>query len=133
MMRTELLGPVLCLCLVGCSQTGDDGVETSESVPLATTASAPGQLDTRTALMWSRSCALCHVDGNAGAPRLGDTEQWQLRLQKGEETLLRHTVEGFNDMPPLGYCMACENRHFVAMIRFMTAGVEAGADSGIAP
>jgi cytochrome c5 len=56
--------------------------------------------------MWSRSCALCHVDGNAGAP---------------------HTVEGLNSMPPLGYCMACERDDFLAMIDFMTAGLAPAA------
>lgn len=72
--------------------------------------------------MWSRSCALCHVTGNAGAPRVGNADEWQPRLAQGEETLLMHTVEGFNDMPPLGYCMACERDDFVAMIQFMTTG-----------
>ena len=69
---------------------------------------------------WSRSCALCHVNGNGGAPRLGQAEDWRPRLEKGRETLLAHTVEGFNNMPPLGYCMACEREDFLALIDFMT-------------
>ncbi len=73
--------------------------------------------------LWSHSCALCHVDGNAGAPRTGSAEEWGPRLAKGEAILLQHTIEGFNQMPPLGYCMACEQADFVAMIDFMTRGV----------
>jgi cytochrome c5 len=68
---------------------------------------------------WSRSCALCHVTGNAGAPRIGSMEEWAPRLAKGKDVLLQHTLEGFNDMPPLGYCMSCERDDFVAMIEFM--------------
>jgi len=76
--------------------------------------------------LWSHSCALCHVDGNAGAPRMGNVDEWGSRLAKGEAVLLQHTLEGFNQMPPLGYCMACERSDFVAMIEFMTQGMSAG-------
>ena len=81
-------------------------------------------LSARQSQMWARSCALCHVDGTAGAPRLGDAEAWSHRLEKGPETLLKHTIEGFNDMPPLGYCMACETSDFSAMINFMSGNGE---------
>jgi len=73
---------------------------------------------------WSRSCALCHVDGNTEAPRIGDAEAWQPRLAKGREVLLTHTIEGFNKMPPLGYCMACEAADFRALIDFMAGDAQ---------
>ena len=38
--------------------------------------------------------------------------------------LLAHTVEGYNDMPPLGYCMACEREDLRALIRLMVAGAQ---------
>ena len=79
----------------------------------------------RTMALWARSCALCHVDGNAGAPMVGNAQQWLPRLAQGRRTLLQHTVEGLNSMPPLGYCMACEEADFLAMIDFMTAGIVA--------
>ena len=69
--------------------------------------------------MWSRSCALCHVTGEAGAPRTGNADEWRPRLNQGEDAVLSHTIEGFNDMPPLGYCMACEREDFRAMIKLM--------------
>lgn len=68
---------------------------------------------------WSRSCALCHITGEAGAPVAGDTAEWQRRLQKGEEAILYNVAEGINSMPPLGYCMACEVSDFRAMIAYM--------------
>ena len=68
---------------------------------------------------WARSCALCHIDGVAGAPLVGDTAEWQRRLAQGEETVLNNVLEGINSMPPLGYCMACEISDFRAMIGFM--------------
>lgn len=68
---------------------------------------------------WARSCALCHVSGEAGAPVAGDTAEWQRRLAQGEESILSRVLEGYNSMPPLGYCMACEVADFRAMIGFM--------------
>ncbi len=68
---------------------------------------------------WTRSCALCHVDGVADAPLVGDTEEWRRRLAKGEEAVMSNVLEGINSMPPLGYCMACEIEDFRAMIAFM--------------
>ena len=69
--------------------------------------------------MWAASCALCHISGTGGAPRMG-TGDWQDRLSKGDDVLMTHTIEGFNNMPPLGYCMACEREDFEAMIDFMS-------------
>jgi cytochrome c5 len=63
---------------------------------------------------------------------VGDADAWQPRLAQGRETLLRHTVEGLNSMPPLGYCMACEREDFLSMIDFMTGGLE-DAPTGVTP
>ena len=72
---------------------------------------------------WARSFALCHITGEANAPIVGDTEEWQQRLQKGEAALLNNVINGINSMPPLGYCMSCEAADFRVMIDFM-AGVK---------
>ena len=72
---------------------------------------------------WARSCALCHITGEANAPVVGDTEEWQQRLQKGKAALLNNVVNGINSMPPLGYCMSCEAADFRVMIDYM-AGVK---------
>lgn len=69
---------------------------------------------------WAHSCALCHVAGEGGAPRIGRKDDWAPRLAKGRAVLLKHTVEGFNRMPPLGYCMECELSDFAAMIDMMS-------------
>jgi cytochrome c5 len=85
----------------------------------AAAAEPTGQPDRDVMRKWSRSCALCHVDGNGGAPRIGRTEDWQPRVAQGREVLFEHTVNGFNNMPPLGYCMSCGAEDFRALIDFM--------------
>jgi len=109
-MKNDLLTAItiaLVTTLLACSeQNADQPVSTS-------TLTATQQH------LWSNSCALCHVTGVAGAPRLGDNNDWRSRKAKGKEVLLQHTLEGFNNMPPLGYCMACETDDFAALIEFM--------------
>jgi len=116
------VGLVLAL-VFGCGANEPDQIPAvPEAAPSVVQAS--GQ-DLPMIELWSHSCALCHVDGNAGAPRVGNLEEWGPRLAKGEAVLLQHTLEGINQMPPLGYCMACERSDFVAMIEFMTRGIDA--------
>ena len=68
---------------------------------------------------WARSCALCHTNGEAGAPIIGDSTAWKSRLDQGEDIVMRNVLDGLNSMPPLGYCMACEVDDFRALIGFM--------------
>jgi cytochrome c5 len=82
-------------------------------------ASEPALLAPDTAEQFSRTCALCHVDGTGGAPRVRDADAWAPRLAHGEDMLIEHTVHGYNEMPPLGYCMDCTGEDFRALIRFM--------------
>jgi cytochrome c5 len=107
-MRTVVV--LLGALLVGCSDAPD-----SEG-------RAPVALDDAVTAKWARSCVLCHVQGEGGAPRVGHPDEWRARLAQGEDVLLMHTIEGYNNMPPLGYCMDCEASDFKALIRFMAAG-----------
>lgn len=69
---------------------------------------------------WARSCALCHAAGVGGAPRVGVNADWQARVEKGPGMLMVNTIDGINQMPPLGYCQDCGLNDFAAMIKFMT-------------
>jgi len=109
----------LLMLLVGCE-------EAAAPLPVETAAPTPIPTAQTTLELWQRSCALCHVDGNAGAPRIGNQTEWGSRLAKGPDVLLQNTLEGINQMPPLGYCMACERADFKALIDFMTDGLLAG-------
>ena len=69
---------------------------------------------------WARSCALCHAAGVGGAPRVGVNADWQVRVEKGPGMLMVNTIDGINQMPPLGYCQDCGLDDFAAMIKLMT-------------
>ncbi|MBL4573220.1 MAG: cytochrome c5 family protein [Gammaproteobacteria bacterium] len=103
--------------LSGCSNLASQNAGSGEQFRPPTLSTAT--VDEEVMRKWSRSCALCHITGEAGAPVVGDTAEWQRRLQQGEEAIISNVVTGFNSMPPLGYCMACEISDFRAMIAYM--------------
>lgn len=108
----QLLLIVLAVGLVACEEASEPA------------APAPAlEISEAAMAQFSRSCVLCHVDGNAGAPRIGNAQEWLSRLEQGPDVLLAHTIDGFNAMPPLGYCMSCEREDFEAMISLMTEGL----------
>ena len=112
-MKVSPLGFVVLLLLSACSEPPDAPDVFWPEV----------KLTAETSEKWARSCALCHVAGEGGAPRMGDSEAWGQRVAKGPEALMRHTREGLNRMPPLGYCMDCSEEDFAAMIKLM-AGIK---------
>ncbi|MDZ7824969.1 MAG: c-type cytochrome [Gammaproteobacteria bacterium] len=104
------------LLLAGCGRSGEQAAVSPPPVDPARTEADRA----RTLEQWSRSCVLCHADGTGGAPRTGQPEEWAPRLAQGMEVLLEHSIEGYRNMPPLGYCMDCTRDDFRALIVFMT-------------
>lgn len=45
--------------------------------------------------IYRNTCSICHRLGLKGAPRLGDKEDWVLRLTQGNEILYGHAVKGY--------------------------------------
>ncbi len=70
------------------------------------------------------SCAFCHEVGSSSAPRTGDRAAWAELLEKGMDALVDHTIDGYNDMPPLGQCMECSLEDFEALVRWMAQSPE---------
>ncbi len=67
-------------------------------------------------------CANCHAVKpliQIGAPRIGQREDWELRVKAGAMQLLRHTAEGINAMPPRGGCFECSDEQLILAIMAM--------------
>lgn len=111
---------LLATMLSACTQTAGQTSATTRSTEATPFADAVAN----EAIMgkWARSCALCHITGEAGAPVVGDTAEWQRRLAKGEQEVIQNVLYGLNSMPPLGYCMSCELSDFRAMVAYMAGG-----------
>jgi cytochrome c5 len=80
---------------------------------------APPELTERQATLLRVNCVQCHAVPGLGAPILGDRAAWQRARERGEDAMLRNMLDGIRGMPPMGYCSACSEADFRAMIRFL--------------
>lgn len=63
---------------------------------------APGATATDGRVVYAQTCAQCHANGVAGAPRTGDKAAWVQRLAAGRDTMLTTVLKGRGAMPPKG-------------------------------
>ena len=68
---------------------------------------------------YTKTCAVCHAAGAAGAPKTGDAAQWAPRMEKGMDALVVSVDKGMNAMPPKGMCFDCSAEDFAALIQYM--------------
>jgi cytochrome c5 len=64
-------------------------------------ANAPKVLQTGEAIFTS-TCQACHGTGAAGAPKVGDNGAWAARIGQGQDTVVKHAIEGLRAMPAKG-------------------------------
>lgn len=67
-------------------------------------------------------CANCHAKKpliSLGAPRMGHVHDWQPRIKQGIASLLNHTNEGINAMPPRGGCFECSDEQLLLAVLAM--------------
>lgn len=76
------------------------------------------------ALYSSGGCAACHGTGAAGAPRLGNADEWADRLDKGMDELYANSINGIGAMPPKGGNMSLSDDEVNAIVDYMVAEVE---------
>jgi cytochrome c5 len=73
------------------------------------------------ALYGSSGCAACHDSGAAGAPVVGNAENWASRLEKGTEELYANAINGIGAMPPKGGNMNLSDEEVKAIVDYMIA------------
>ncbi|MDF1779972.1 MAG: c-type cytochrome [Alcanivoracaceae bacterium] len=74
--------------------------------------------------VYGAACAMCHGSGMLNAPRLGVASDWAPRVKKGEATLVKHALEGFNAMPAKGGCGNCSDDEITAAVEHMIESVK---------
>ena len=53
-------------------------------------------------VIYAQTCAQCHANGVAGAPKTGDKAAWIQRLALGRDAILTTVLKGMGAMPPKG-------------------------------
>ncbi len=95
--------------------------ETTEEskAPEAVVAIAPEDHAIDAEALYTAKCFACHGTGAAGAPIVGNAEQWALRIAQDKESLYSHAIGGFNTMPPKGAAMDLADDQIKAIVDFM--------------
>lgn len=78
--------------------------------------------------VFRKACVLCHKNGEGGAPRLGNKEDWTPRIAQGVATLHDHSISGFTGqkgvMPPKGGNVSLADEDVKAAVDYMLKQVQ---------
>lgn len=72
--------------------------------------------------VYQKYCSVCHAQGIAGAPKTGDQNSWQRRVDQGWPTLMKHAISGYKGMPAKGHCMKCSEHDIEEAVEYMLKG-----------
>lgn len=104
-MNTRFLSAIvlsiaLSVGLTACDQeqsaTASQQTASAAPSPAQSASSAPDEGK----VIYEKACKICHNQGLLGAPKIGDSKEWQVRAQKGLTVLYHNAAYGFNRMPP---------------------------------
>lgn len=116
-----------CFVFLGVTVAACDPTPAEE--PLAVRiarAEALAPSDPRLAEIYGRTCRVCHIQPDSGAPLAGDAAAWNARFAKGDEALHSHARDGFNAMPPRGQCYDCTDDDLTQLTLFMAGRAGSG-------
>ena len=89
---------------------------------LAGCGSAPEEDEHPGKAVYLRYCFSCHQAGIAGAPRLGEPEEWAERTAQGASAMLANVKAGMAPgMPPRGACASCDDETLAAAVDYMVS------------
>jgi len=69
--------------------------------------------------VYAASCAACHANAVAGAPKFGDKAAWAPRIKTGKDALYTSALKGKNAMPPKGGNAALPDSEVKAAVDYM--------------
>ncbi|MEM9480667.1 MAG: c-type cytochrome [Verrucomicrobiota bacterium] len=115
--------------LVSCggpAKTASDSEKTEPAHPWDWTPEDPTLLEGKE--VYRQECALCHNEGEEGAPRLNEPEEWAKRSEKGIDAMVRKAIEGFigpdGEMPARGGSDYLTDEEMASAVEFMVAASE---------
>lgn len=89
----------------------------SAVAPAAQAAVADGRM------VYVQTCAACHANGVAGAPRFGVREEWAARLPLGRAKLALTVLKGEGGMPPKGGNASLSDAQALAALDYILDGL----------
>lgn len=114
---SDRVKPVGTVCIEGGEGCGD----AQAAAPVAAAAPAASSGAKSGEDVYNAKCSACHGTGAAGAPILGNKDQWSKRIAAGNDALYDHALKGFNAMPAKGMCMDCSDDEIKAAVDYMVS------------
>ena len=129
-MNKLIISALLATLLAACgNKEAAKPAEVPAAAPAAPAAAAPAAApaaDDKVAVgegVFKKTCSMCHQTGAAGAPILGNKDDWGPRIAQGKDTLYKHALGGFNGnkgaMPPKGANPALTDDEVKAAVDYM--------------
>ena len=109
----------LVFCLSACGQNNQASLA---DLPKLT-------LDEPLRTIYKQTCANCHENSATGSPQTGNTEQWQIIMNKPMDMTLARVVNGYQGMPPLGQCFECSLEQFEQLVHYMGRAADKAKNS----
>jgi cytochrome c5 len=103
-LTSVLPASALVVLLTACGPQAPATPDTAASAPTTAADATPAPVTKASAdagtsagqATYNRTCALCHAMGTAGAPKPGDSADWEPRRAQGMDVLYKHALEGFS-------------------------------------
>jgi cytochrome c5 len=107
----ERIKPASQVCIIGEECEGAGAVAVAAAGPALTGAEVV-----------AKYCGACHTAGVLGAPKIGDSADWNNRAatQGGLDGILAKAISGINMMPAKGTCATCSDDELRAAIKVMS-------------
>lgn len=83
--------------------------------PVKSSSGGPG------AGIFTAHCAMCHVSGAGGAPKIGDKAAWAPRIKLGLPTLYKNAINGIGGMPAKGACTSCSDQDIKEAVQYIVS------------
>ena len=127
-MNLSFLSLPAAICLLSCSgdsgsASGEVGDEPGSRHPWDWTPDEPELAAGRD--IYLAECALCHNEGEEGAPPLNRGAEWARRTERGTDALIKNAIDGFigddGEMPARGGTESLSDAEVAAAVRYMLA------------
>jgi len=69
--------------------------------------------------VYEGGCNACHDSGMMNAPKPGDKAAWAPRIAKGEETVIKNSINGLNGMPAKGGNAALTDEQVTNAVKYL--------------
>jgi len=106
------------------AEAAADAAQQAATEVEAAAATASADLATGEAV-YKKTCMACHAMGVAGAPKLGDSADWEPRIAQGMDVLYDHSINGYTGkkgmMPPKGGNLSLSDENTRAAVDYMVS------------